>query len=148
MGLQDVLQNPAIYTSLVSSCQDLLDQQVASKGGLSGVALKTTYGLVKGVGPNYISGAIARLLPEVMKALDPLWDEGLATGDPVDYLSRNCDQAAACLLSVTDLRVKATRYTVVKTSYGNLRQSVKADIASAVPQLAQILNHHVCCSRV
>lgn len=59
MGLQDVLQNPAIYTSLVSSCQDLLDQQVASKGGLSGVALKTTYGLVKGVGPNYISGAIA-----------------------------------------------------------------------------------------
>jgi len=148
MGLRHILQDPTIYTSLVNSCQDLMDQQVASKGGLSGVALKTTYGLVKGVGPNYIAGAIARLLPEVMTALEPLWDEGLAVGDPVDYLSQNRDQAAACLLSVTDLKVKTTRYTVVKTSYSKLRQAVRSDIASAVPQLAQILGDHVYCNQV
>lgn len=146
MGLRDVLQDPVVYTSLVNSCQNLVDQQVASKAGLSGVALKTTYGLVKGVGPNYISGAISRLLPEVMTALEPLWDQGLATGNPVDYLSQNRDQAAACLLRVTDLKAQTTRYTVVKTSYGKLRQSVIGDITAAVPQLAQILDDHLCCS--
>jgi|694.fasta_scaffold05635_20 hypothetical protein len=146
MGLQDVLQDPTVYNSLVSSCEDLVDQQVASKGGLSGVALKTTYGLVKGVGPNYISGAISRLLPEVMTALDPLWDQGLAMGNPVDYLSQNRDQAAACLLRVTDLKAQTTRYAVVRTSYSKFRQSVIGDIAAAVPQLAQILDNHLCCS--
>lgn len=143
MGLRHVLQDPAVYTSLVNSCQALVDQQVASKGGLSGVALKTTYGLVKGVGPNYLTGAIYRLLPEVMTALEPLWDEGLAMGDPVDYLCQNCDQAASCLLTVTDIKVKTTRYAVVKTSYKKLRQSVRTDIEAAVPQLAKILGDHV-----
>jgi hypothetical protein len=142
MGLQDVLQDPTVYTSLVNSCQDLVEQQVASKGGVSGIALKTTYALVKGVGPTYLTGAIARLLPEVMTALEPLWDEGLALGNPVDHLSQNRQQAAVYLLTITDLKAQTTHYKVVKNSYQKLRESVRADIEAAVPQLAKILAEH------
>lgn len=142
MGLRDVLQDPTVYTSLVNSCQALVDQQVASKGGVSGVALKTTYGLVKGVGPNYLTGVIARALPDIMTALEPLWDEGLALGNPVDHLSQNRQRAAIDLLTVTDLKAQTTHYAIVKNSYYKLRESVKADIEAAVPHLAKILAEH------
>lgn len=143
MALTHALKDQSIQASLVINCLHLIDQQVAAKGGLSGLALKTTYGVVKGIGPTYLSGAIERLLPEMMAALDPLWIEGLQTGNPIDYLTENRGQTADRLLSVTDGRIAGSRNTLVKTSYSRLRQSVKHDVEAAVPGLAKILGDHV-----
>ncbi|MEY3297758.1 MAG: hypothetical protein RLZZ597_1018 [Cyanobacteriota bacterium] len=142
MGLTDLLQDDTTRTSLIDACTHLIDTQVAAKGGLGGMALKTTYGVVKGIGPGYVPGAVGRLLPQVLAALDPIWHEGLQAGDPVAYLSQQRDRAADSLLSVTDARIAHSNNGLIKTSYQRLRQSVKGDVEAAVPGLVEILAHH------
>lgn len=142
MGLPDLLQDDTTRTSLITACTDLIDAQVATTGGMGGMALKTTYGLVKGVGPGYVPGAVGRLLPEMLTALDPIWSEGLQSGDPADFLCQHSTRTADSLLSVTDSRIANTNNGLVKTSYQRLRQSVKGDVEAAVPGLAQILANH------
>lgn len=140
--LSDTLQDEAVAASMAADCTTLMDQQVAAKGGISGMALKATYGVVKGVGADYIPAAIQRLLPDAIAALEPLWQEGLQTGDPVAHLTQNCDRTADTILSVTDARIERARNGLICSSYGKLRKSVKTDIVAAVPGLAQIIGKH------
>ena len=142
MTLSDILHDQALKARVVDDCTRLIDRQVATKSGLGGMALKATYSMVKGVGAGYIPGAIGRILPEVVTALEPMWAEGKRLGDPVAYLSQNQTQAADVILGVTDGRIANTNNGLVKSSYSKLRQSVKGDVAGAVPGLAEILGAH------
>lgn len=142
MGLSEKIQNDAVRASIADDCAKLIDQQVAAKGGLAGIAMKTAYGVIKGIGASYISGAISRLLPDTCKAIDPIWQEGTEAGDPVKYLSENSDRTADSILSVTDARIETTNNGVVSATYKKLRKSVKNDVEAAVPGLAQIINSH------
>ncbi len=141
MALIEIINDQSLKASFVESCTVLIDQQVATKSGMSGLALKTAYKVVKGVGPTYIPGALGRLLPEVFKALDPMWVEGLQTGNPVEHLTQNSSQTADMILSVTDARIQNSG-GVVRSSYNKLRRSVKGDVEAAVPELAKIIGDH------
>jgi hypothetical protein len=142
MTLSETINEPGRKDSLVAACVQLMDEQVATKGGLSGLAIKAAYGVVKGVGPSYIPGAIERLLPAVLTALNDLWDEGLQMGDPVEHLSKNQACTADAILSITDTRIEKSKNGIVRASYSKLRKSVKGDVEAAVPDLAKIINSH------
>lgn len=142
VGLWEQINTPATRDQVVADCTRLIDQQVSAKGGLGGLALKAAYGVVKGVGASYIPSALGRLLPEVCKALDPLWQAGVAAGDPAAHLSQNAAQAADCLLGVTDARMAKSDNGAVKGAYNKLRKSVQGDVEAAVPALAAILATH------
>ena len=142
MSLSHKIQNEDLQANVVADCTQLIDEQVSAKGGLSGMALKATYKLVKGVGPSYIPGAIGRLLPDAFAAIDPIWEEGVASGNPVEYLSQNSSRTADMILSVTDARVKGNT-GIVGTSYQKLRKSVKGDVEAAIPGLAKIIDTHI-----
>ena len=142
MGLSEKIQDQAVRASIAADCAQLIDKQVAAKGGLAGIAMKTAYGVIKGGGASYIPGAINRLLPDACKALDPMWQEGTASGDPVKYLSENSDRTADSILSVTDARIQNSNNGVVSATYNKLRKSVKNDVEAAVPDLAQIISSH------
>jgi hypothetical protein len=142
MGLSEKFGSQDIKADVVADCVKLMDEQVAAKTGFSGVALKAAYGIVKGVGPSYIPGAIHWLLPEAVAALDPMWEEGEKLGDPVQYLSQNRSRTADLLLGITDAKIKNSKNEVVRVSYNKLRKSVKSDVEEAVPGLAKILATH------
>ena len=142
MELTSQIKDKSVRDAIVSDCTHLIDDQVAAKGGIAGMALKATYGVVKGVGGDYIPGAIKRLLPEVMTALEPIWNEGKAAGDPVSYLSEHRDRTADVLLSTTDARIAKNGGGIVGASYNKLRKSVKQDVVAAVPKFAQIIDKH------
>jgi hypothetical protein len=142
MGLIDQIQDPQMKVSIATDCAKLIDEQVAAKGGISGLALKATYGVVKGLGSNYVIGAIERLLPDVLVALDPIWHEGIVAGDPVNHLSDRPSETADRVLSVTDARIEKTSNGVVRGAYNKLRQSVKRDVEAAIPDLAKIIGQY------
>lgn len=142
MKLSDILNDQAVKARVVAGCAQLIDRQVAAKGGLGGMALKAAYGVVKGIDAGYVPGAIERILPEVVGALDPMWAEGVQAGDPVTYLSQNQTRAADVILGTTDRRIAGSDNGLVKSTYSKLRQSVKDDVAGAVPGLAEILGAH------
>ncbi len=141
--LSEKLQDATVLASIADDCAKLIDKLVAAKGGLGGMAMKAAYGVIKGIGAGYIPGAINRLLPDALKALDPIWQEGAEAGDPVQYLSDNSDRTADSILSVTDARIAKTSNGVVSATYNKLRKSVKNDVEAAVPDLAQIINSYV-----
>lgn len=143
MGLNNKLKDKSIQASLVADCTKLMDEQVAAKTGISGIALKAAYGIVKGVEPSYISKAIQRLLPDALTALDPVWSEGVQSGDPVAHLSQNRSRTADMLLSITDVKIEKSNNKAVRASYNQLRKSVKNDVEEAVPGLAKILGAHI-----
>lgn len=142
MSLTHKIQDPTVKKAIASDCADLIDRQVSAKGGLSGVAMKAAYKVVKGIGSNYVEGAVGRLLPETCAAIEPIWEEGKATGDPVAHLSGNSDRTADMILGATDARIARNGNNLIAGTYKKLRKSVKPDVAAAVPEVAQILQKH------
>jgi hypothetical protein len=142
MGLIDGLADANRKQMLVADCTKLLDTQVASMSGVSGMALKAGYAAIKGIAPTYCAGAIERLLPESFAALEPIWDEGVKTGDPVAHLTQNCDRTADALLSVTDVRIQKSSNSTVKSVYSKFRNSAKKHVEDAVPGLAQVIGNY------
>jgi len=142
MGLCDTIQDKSVRTSIAKDCAQLMDKQVAAKSGISGMALKAAYKVIKGVGAGYIPRAISHLLPDTCAALEPLWNEGIQAGDPVEYLAQNRSIAADQILSVTDSHIEKSKNKVVRSSYNMLRKSVKNDVEEAVPGLAEILGNY------
>ncbi|MEO0455738.1 MAG: hypothetical protein AAF152_04030 [Cyanobacteria bacterium P01_A01_bin.114] len=143
MALSEKVKDQTIRENIASDCAKLIDEHVSAKSGLSGMALKATYGMVKGIGADYVPGAIKRLLPQACEALDPMWAEGLQTGNPVDHLIQNRTLTADTILSVTDSRIQGTNNGIIRGAYNKLRKSVKSDVEEAVPGIAKIIGSHV-----
>lgn len=142
MGLSNGLNDPNKKASVVADCVKLIDDQVATKGGLSGLGLKAAYGTVKGVKPNYIARAVEGLLPEVLSVIDPIWSEGTQKGDPVGYLSQNQSRTADAILSITDAKIEKSNNGIVRGAYNKLRNSAKKDVEEAIPGLAKIIDNY------
>lgn len=143
MTLTHKIEDPAVKVAIANDCAQLIDRQVAAKSGLSGIALKAAYGVVKGIGSNYVPGAIKRLLPETCAAVEPVWEEGVAKGDPVAHLSEQSDRTADLILGATDNRIARVGNGLIVGTYNKLRKSIKTDVVAAVPEVASILSKHV-----
>ncbi|NMG18582.1 DUF6918 family protein [Brasilonema bromeliae] len=142
MGLSDGLSDPIKKDTVVADCTKLLDVQVASMQGVSGLAMKAGYTAVKGLAPTYCASAIATLLPESFAALDPIWSEGVHTGDPVEHLIANRDRSADAILSITDARIEKSNNKTVRGVYSKLRNSAKKHVEEAIPGLAKIIDNY------
>jgi hypothetical protein len=142
MGLSDHLLNPNKKAMVVDDCCNMIDQQLAAKSGISGIALKTAFAALKGVKPGYIPYVVEQLLPQFLTALDPLWNEGVEKGDPAGHLVASRSDTADALLGVTDARVQYTKRQIVKGTYDKFRGTAKKHVEEAVPDLAKIVNKY------
>jgi hypothetical protein len=143
MPLREVLLDPQKNASVVSDCCKLVDEEVASKGGLSGLAVKAGYAAVKGIKPGFIKEVVEKLLPEFADKLDPLWIEAKASADATKFMGDQRGRVADALLSVTDGKIKSAKSGVVRGTYDKLRGSAKKNVEEAVPRLARLLEKHV-----
>jgi hypothetical protein len=142
MGLSDELLNSHNQALIVKDCCDMIDSQLASKSGMSGIALKAAFGALKGIKPGYVPDVIESLLPTCFNALDPIWSEGVQQGEPVKYLTENSSRTADALLNVTDERVKHTKRQIVRGTYDKFRNSAKKHVEDAIPDLATIIGKY------
>ena len=142
MGLNDELLNSNKKDMFVDDCCTMIEAQIASKSGLSGIALKTAFATLKGVKPGYIPYVVEQLLPQCFTAIDPIWNEGKEKGDPVEHLITSRDRTADALLSVTDARVKNSKRQIVKGTYEKFRGSAKQHVEEAVPDLAKVISKY------
>ncbi len=142
MGLSIILSKPSIKTQVAQDCAALMDEQIAIKKGVGGLAIKAAYAALKGISTGYIPRTIENLLPKAVVAMEPVWADGLTAGDPVEYLSQNQALAAEVLLSVTDEKISNAQNKLVIGTYTRLRKSVKGDVEAAIPGLARILATH------
>jgi hypothetical protein len=71
-SLTEILNSETKKNQVVDDCCTVIDQEVADKGGLSGIAIKAGFAAVKGVKPGFVRHVVFDLLPEFAAALD-LW---------------------------------------------------------------------------
>jgi len=142
MGLSETLQDAGKKPQVIADCCQLVDEEVASKGGLSGLAVKAGYAAVKGIKPGFIAKVVEKLLPEFAEKLDPLWNEGAQKGKATDFMVSNRSRVADALLSVTDARIHTAQSSVVRSTYEKLRGSAKKHVEDAVPRLSKLIEKH------
>lgn len=142
-SLTDALTDPAKKPAIVADCLVLIDQEVADKGGLSGMAIKAGYAAVKGIKPGFVQNVVDDLVPEFAKALDPIYAEAHAKGASVDaHFTANAGRVADALLAITDGKAQRSKSGVVKGTYDKLRGTAKKNVESAVPRLGKLILKH------
>lgn len=138
-ALKDKLTSADQRQNVIDEAGKILDAEVADKGGLSGMAIKAAYGVVKNVKPGFVPQVIDSLLGEFLDAVEKVQasaGEGVKASQAV---RSNPGQLADNLLSVTDRRAEKAERPVIQSTYAKLRPSAKKHVESAVPRLAELL---------
>jgi hypothetical protein len=144
--LADTLLKPDVRPNLVRECVQVVDEEVASKGGLSGFAIKAAYKVVKGVKPTIIQESVEGMFDDMVKNLEAFWEQYEQSGkaQPFDsYASANKGVVADALLKVSDDRAARTSHSTLKSAYEKLRPSGKKNVEEAVPRVAQLVGRHM-----
>ena len=142
MTLAEKLTSPPNRPRVIEQCCNLVDAEVKSKGGLSGIAVKGAYGVVKAVKPKFISEVVDGMLDEWVAKLEPFyepWKKDAPTRTFGDYLDGRRDAAAEALLSVTDGRARVSKQGSVKKMYEKMRPSAKKHVEEALPRLGRLI---------
>jgi hypothetical protein len=136
-----------VRPKVVDACVALVEEEVASKGGLGGMAVKTGYKVIQAIKPGMIRESLDKLLPDFATALQPLYEASGASdanGDAardrfVEHLESNRSEAADALLSVTDGKAENAKNRTLKKTYERLRPTAREHVEKAVPNLGRKL---------
>jgi hypothetical protein len=141
--LRELLGGPEKRPRLVDDSLRVLDAEVDDKSGLSGLAVKTAFKVVKGISPGFLREVVNHLLDDFLDALDPIYQEALTKGvKPRQHLQANPSRVADALLSITDRRAQRAKNAMVKGTYEKLRGQAKKHVEAAVPRLGELFERH------
>lgn len=143
--LQDVLLDKGKRDSVIDDCVTLIDNEVSAKGGLTGLAVKASYGVVKKVKPGIIREAVDRLLDEFVAQVEPFYEDFAKSGgkDLSGFLTGRSHQVADSLLKITDARASRADNRAIKKAYETLRPQGAKHVEAAVPGISRLLQKHV-----
>ena len=130
---------------VVDQCVDVLNAEVASKKGLSGLAVKGGFKVIAAVKPGFIRAVIDGLLDDFVEELEPFyadWSSG-GRGDFGSYLVSNSAEVADGLLGVTDRRAEGTEHGTAKKAYLKLRPSAVEHVSASLPRVGALMNSYL-----
>lgn len=139
-SLKAVLLDSTRRPEVVTDLKQLVDYEVADKG----LAIKSSYALVKKVKPGIIGDAVDSLLDEFTDRLEPFYADFNAAGGGSlgEYLSGRSDEVSDALLGVTDARAERSQRESIKKVYGKLRPQAKKNVEAALPRLGAVIEKH------
>lgn len=138
--LLETLAAPPHRRDVVADCVTLVDEEVASKGGLSGMAIKAGYKVVKGFKPGFVAEAVDGFLDDFCRALQPVVDDARAQNKPIGaFFTGNRDRVAEALLGITDARAQRSKLLAIKKAYDGLRGMAKKNVEEAVPRVGALI---------
>lgn len=146
-SLAEILTQSEVRPQVVRACAELIDAEVQSKTGFSGLAVKAGYKLVKAIKPSMVPDVVDKLLPEFAEAMQPMFAEverkaaetRRARGDVFrEVMASDPQRVAAALLTVTDRRAEKASGALKKT-YARLRDTANEHVQAAVPGLVRTL---------
>lgn len=144
--LSEILLDPGTKPDVVRDCVQLIDDEVRDKSGLSGLAVKGAFAVVKALKPNMVQHQVTDMLPDFAERLEPFWtdyQEKSAGRSLADYVVSRKGEVADALLSITDRRAKNTTNTTIRKTYEKLRPTAKRNCEDAMPRLGKIVERYV-----
>ena len=141
--LVEVLSDARRRDAVIRDSETLLEQEVRSKRGLSGAAVRTGFKTMKKIQPGIVPRALGVLLPEFAPVVDPHYAKAVASGDVRAHFTAHADTIADDMLKVTDARAARADNRVMKRVYSTLRPQARKHVAMAMPGLADLCLKHV-----
>jgi hypothetical protein len=142
-SLREQIETGNKRAEVIDDALRVLDAEVADKSGLSGMAVKGAFKVVKGIQPGFLRTVVDKLLDDFLEALNPIYQEAVEQGSPPGkHLESNAGRVADALLGITDARAERADRQVVKKTYEKLRPSAKKHVEAAAPRLGAMLERH------
>lgn len=142
-SLINQVQAPGKRAALIADAEKVLEEEVADKSGLGGIAIKTAFKVIKGVSPGFIHDVIDHLLDDFLKQLDPVYQRAIGQGlSPGGLMVKESPAVASALLSITDSKAARANSDLVKKTYEKLRPTAQKNVEAAAPRLAKLLDKH------
>lgn len=140
--LEDAAKRPMILTD----CEKVIQDEVNSKSGLSGVVIKTAFKVVSKVKPGFIRESMDSLLDDFVLRIEPFYEKHQAAAPAGSFgasLVQDKGQVADALLGITDDRAQRAPNGAVKDAYAKLRPQAKKHVEEAIPRVSQLLDKHL-----
>ena len=129
--------------AVIEDALHILDAEVKDKSGISGMAVKGAFKIVKGVQPGFIRKVVNNLFDDFIEKIDPVYQRAISESlPPGAYIEKERSQVASALLSVTDRKAEAASSELIRKTYSKLRPSAQKHVEAAAPRLAELLNKH------
>ena len=142
--LQEMLLTPAAGPQVVADTQALVEQELASKSGISATGLKVAYKGLTAFAPGYYQETVTNMLPSVADQLEPFWADFIASGGSEfgDYLVKRADEVTEALLSITDGMAGGSQRPTIVKAYKAVRGSASKNIEAALPNLGAMVQKY------
>ena len=141
--LNEMLLAPGVRPKVIADCVQLINEEVDSKGGLTGLAVKGAYALVKAVKPGFVTEAVDHMLNDFVTRLEPFWAEAQAKNEPLGpLLNGRAPQVADALLAISDERASRSTNASLKKTYEKLRPTGKKHVEQAVPRVGRLVQKY------
>ncbi len=142
-SLKELLGSGEKRTAVIDDACKVLDLEVADKSGVSGLAIKGGYKLVRGIKPGFVREVVDHLLDDFLDALDPIYQEAVEKKQPAGaHLKEDPARVADALLGITDARAEHAKSGAIKKTYRKLRPMAHKHVEAAAPRLAEMLDRH------
>ena len=144
--LKNLISDPPQREQLITDCVDLINSEVRSKSGLSGMAVKTAFSVIKAIKPRILEDSVDSLLDEFVDALQPFYasyQEGGEQGSMESYLDARRSEVSDGLLAITDRRAARSRNKTIPKAYNKLRPKGKTHVEAATPGVGRVLDKHL-----
>ncbi len=115
----------------------LVEQELSTKSGVSGTAVKLAYKTANTFKSGYIKAKVEQMVPDMVAQLEPFWADFGASGASGfgDYLVKRGDEVSDALLSVTDARAENCERPTILKAYRAVRGSAAKHVTAAQPNL-------------
>jgi hypothetical protein len=141
--LTDILLVPGNRPKVIADCVQLINEEVDSKGGLTGLAVKGAFALVKAVKPGFVTEAVDHMLDDFVKRLEPFWADAQTRNEPIGPLmNARGPQVADALLAISDERAARSTNPTLKKAYEKLRPTGKKHVEQAVPRVGRLIQKY------
>src|SRR4051812_18561829 len=140
--LVELLGVDPVRSLVITDCVSLIDAQVKQKGFM----MKSAYATIKALKKRFVPEVVDALLDDWLGKLQPHYEKWGAEGRTVsfaDYVIARSGDVAEDLLSVTDARAEKTSHGTAKKLYFRMRDSAKANVIEAMPELSRTLEKHI-----
>ena len=143
-----LLQDSAKRPRIIDDCVRLIEAEVDSKSGLSGLAIKAGFKVVQSMKPGFVRESMDHLLDDFVRRLEPFYVQHKEkNGDNAklfgDFLSKKSTEVAEALLGITDDKAKRAKNPGLKSAYDKLRPQARKHVEEAVPRVGRTLTPHL-----
>lgn len=144
-GLADILLASQHKKAVIADCVELIESHIASRSGLKGMALKTGLSMLKRAKPAILERATAKLLPEFIAALEPIYQEFQRSkqDDFAAFLQKHAQRATDALIKIADQRAGQSDSNTVKSTYNRMRGDAQREVLAAMPALSRLIGSYL-----